>query len=113
MLRVSDDPPKASAPAGEEPQSQMQPSYLTVDKKKRQVTLCETQTNLAGSSAATQERGPMVSAPKMFAFDALFTTEDSQVSYRRLRLFSCPVRGIHAFGVPVGAASGFQTDDEV
>ncbi|XP_055632342.1 kinesin-like protein CG14535 [Toxorhynchites rutilus septentrionalis] len=85
MLRVSDDPPKASAPAaGEEPQSQSQqqqpspPSYLTVDKKKRQVTLCETQTNLAGSSAATQERGPMVSAPKMFAFDALFTTEDSQ-----------------------------------
>ncbi|XP_053692242.1 kinesin-like protein GA13060 [Sabethes cyaneus] len=91
MLRVSDDPPKASAPtisAQEEAQTASAPqsvpscssgSYLTVDKKKRQVTLCETQTNLAAcSSAATPERGPMVSAPKMFAFDALFTTEDSQ-----------------------------------
>ncbi|XP_058814838.1 kinesin-like protein CG14535 [Topomyia yanbarensis] len=81
MLRVSDDPPK---PAGQSEESKptssssSNPSYLTVDKKKRQVTLCETQTNLAGSTAATQERGPMVSAPKMFAFDALFTTEDSQ-----------------------------------
>ncbi|XP_065081385.1 kinesin-like protein CG14535 [Ochlerotatus camptorhynchus] len=88
MLRVSDDPPKSAvAPTGEESQQQQQQqqsgsNYLTVDKKKRQVTLCETQPNLAcggGTSASsTQERGPMVSAPKMFAFDALFTTEDSQ-----------------------------------
>ncbi|XP_062547409.1 kinesin-like protein CG14535 [Armigeres subalbatus] len=81
MLRVSDDPPSKTASGGEEPQQQ-QPSgsnnYLTVDKKKRQVTLCETQTNLACGVGGTQERGPMVSAPKMFAFDALFTTEDSQ-----------------------------------
>ncbi|XP_055540135.1 kinesin-like protein CG14535 isoform X2 [Wyeomyia smithii] len=90
MLRVSDDPPKAAAQAGSQEETQTatvqsasaggggSSSYLTVDKKKRQVTLCETQTNLASSSAATPERGPMVSAPKMFAFDALFTTEDSQ-----------------------------------
>ncbi|XP_058450660.1 kinesin-like protein CG14535 isoform X3 [Malaya genurostris] len=83
MLRVSDDPPKPAAQSeesqpGSSTASASSPSYLTVDKKKRQVTLCETQTNLAGSTAATQERGPMVSAPKMFAFDALFTTEDSQ-----------------------------------
>ncbi|KAL1401572.1 hypothetical protein pipiens_006509, partial [Culex pipiens pipiens] len=90
MLRVSDDPPKPTTqPSGqEEPTPTPTPSYLTVDKKKRQVTLCEPQSGLAaavaaaaaGSNAATvtQERGPMVSAPKMFAFDALFTTEDSQ-----------------------------------
>ncbi|ETN59771.1 Kinesin-like protein [Anopheles darlingi] len=52
------------------------PTYLTVDKKKRQVTLTETHGNAA--QPVQPERGPMVSAPKMFAFDALFTTEDSQ-----------------------------------
>ncbi|KAL9704196.1 hypothetical protein quinque_007714 [Culex quinquefasciatus] len=93
MLRVSDDPPKpplTTQPSGQEEPTPTPPtpSYLTVDKKKRQVTLCEPQSGLAaavaaaaaGSNAATvtQERGPMVSAPKMFAFDALFTTEDSQ-----------------------------------
>ncbi|XP_021702212.1 kinesin-like protein CG14535 isoform X2 [Aedes aegypti] len=86
MLRVSDDPPSKTVSGSEEVQQQPSAStstsssssnnYLTVDKKKRQVTLCETQTNLA--CGGTQERGPMVSAPKMFAFDALFTTEDSQ-----------------------------------
>ena len=68
MLRVSD-----SQPEGE--------TYLSIDKKKRQVTLSEptsTQTPQSTTSTA-QDRGPMVSAPKMFAFDALHTSEDSQV----------------------------------
>ncbi|XP_058056821.1 kinesin-like protein CG14535 [Anopheles bellator] len=89
MLRVSDDPPTTAAaaatglrPSGncDQPADQSAPpppatapTYLTVDKKKRQVTLTETT-----ATSAQPERGPMVSAPKMFAFDALFTTEDSQ-----------------------------------
>ncbi|XP_052864268.1 kinesin-like protein CG14535 [Anopheles cruzii] len=77
MLRVSDDPPTtaaAAAPADQSaPPPATAPTYLTVDKKKRQVTLTETT-----ATSAQPERGPMVSAPKMFAFDALFTTEDSQ-----------------------------------
>ena len=84
MLRVSDDPPRqqageqqdqSSAPAATT-SSNPPPTYLTVDKKKRQVTLTETHSS---ATMAPSERGPMVSAPKMFAFDALFTTEDSQV----------------------------------
>ncbi|XP_053673857.1 kinesin-like protein CG14535 [Anopheles nili] len=82
MLRVSDDPPRQATgeqqdgqPAPGSATSAATPTYLTVDKKKRQVTLTETQSSTA---MAPSERGPMVSAPKMFAFDALFTTEDSQ-----------------------------------
>uniref|UniRef100_A0A1S4GY17 Uncharacterized protein n=1 Tax=Anopheles gambiae TaxID=7165 RepID=A0A1S4GY17_ANOGA len=84
MLRVSDDPPRqqageqqdqSSAPAATSSSSNPPPTYLTVDKKKRQVTLTETHSS---ATMAPSERGPMVSAPKMFAFDALFTTEDSQ-----------------------------------
>ncbi|XP_035917656.1 kinesin-like protein CG14535 isoform X2 [Anopheles stephensi] len=80
MLRVSDDPPRQASTVGDQqdqpaPGSSTTPTYLTVDKKKRQVTLTETQTS---ATMAPSERGPMVSAPKMFAFDALFTTEDSQ-----------------------------------
>uniref|UniRef100_A0A182JH04 Uncharacterized protein n=1 Tax=Anopheles atroparvus TaxID=41427 RepID=A0A182JH04_ANOAO len=94
MLRVSDDPPRQPGDSSQDqpaPGSSTNngttpttttttttaPTYLTVDKKKRQVTLTET-TQHGGSAAAQSERGPMVSAPKMFAFDALFTTEDSQ-----------------------------------
>lgn len=79
MLRVSDNPPE-----GEE-----NSSYLSIDKKKRQVTLSDTTTNQASQSSTTaaQERGPMVSAPKMFAFDGLFTTEDNQVIISHLFLF--------------------------
>lgn len=79
MLRVSDQPST---------DGDKSVSYLSIDKKKRQVTLSEpTQTPQPGQSptsnsgsAAAQERGPMVSAPKMFAFDALHTFDDSQVS---------------------------------
>lgn len=68
MLRVSD--------THTDPET---PHFMTVDKKKRQVTLTDpaAASNLAACSS--QERGPMVAAPKMFAFDNLFTAEDQQV----------------------------------
>lgn len=54
-----------------------QPHYLSIDKKKRQITLTDPTTS-APSSVASQERGPKVAAPKIFAFDNLFTDEDAQ-----------------------------------
>lgn len=72
MLRVSDNQPEDKTV-----------SYLSIDKKKRQVTLSEpTLSQTPQSLTSAQERGPMVSAPKMFAFDALHTSEDSQVMYQ-------------------------------
>jgi kinesin family member 26 len=73
MLRVSDNQPEGDKAS----------SYLSIDKKKRQVTLSEPTTTPAPqtSTNAQDARGPMVSAPKMFAFDALHTSEDSQVKY--------------------------------
>ena len=74
MLRVSDNQPEGDKGA----------SYLSIDKKKRQVTLSEpTNAQTPQSSTSAQERAPMVSAPKMFAFDALHTNEDSQVMHHR------------------------------
>lgn len=73
MLRVSDN----------QPEGEKGGSYLSIDKKKRQVTLSEpTNAQTPQTSATAQERGPMVSAPKMFAFDALHTSEDSQVTHQ-------------------------------
>lgn len=70
MLRVADNQ-----------NDSLNPSNMSIDKKKRQVTLSEPSSGTATAVAsATQERGPMVAAPKMFAFDNLFTNEDSQVS---------------------------------
>ena len=74
MLRVIDNPADGE-----------KSSYLSIDKKKRQVTLSEptvqTTNTMTQSTNATnlQDRAPMVSAPKMFAFDALHTSDDSQV----------------------------------
>ncbi|XP_013098033.2 kinesin-like protein CG14535 isoform X2 [Stomoxys calcitrans] len=67
MLRVSDTHTDTETP-----------HFMAVDKKKRQVTLTDpaAASNLAACSS--QERGPMVAAPKMFAFDNLFTAEDQQ-----------------------------------
>lgn len=73
MLRVCDNPPST--------EGEKNVSHLSIDKKKRQVTLSEpmpTQTTQPSTSNA-QDRALMVSAPKMFAFDALHTSEDSQV----------------------------------
>lgn len=78
MLRISDNAP--TAPAAPDNSSTgaaavAAPHYMCADKKKRQVTLTDPATL---TPAATQERGPMVAAPKMFAFDGLFTGDDTQ-----------------------------------
>lgn len=57
-----------------------EPDFMALDKKKRQVTLTDPRTACPPPQAA-QERAPMVAAPKMFAFDNLFTGEDKQVSF--------------------------------
>lgn len=67
MLRIYDAPPSDST----------QPHYLCIDKKKRQITLTDPSAT-AANTVATQERSPMVAAPKIFAFDNLFTHEDTQ-----------------------------------
>lgn len=48
---------------------------FSLDKRKKQVTLCET----ASSTSAPEDRKVGVAAPKMFAFDAIFSQDDSQV----------------------------------
>ena len=67
MLRVSGDP-SASA-------------FLSVDKKRKQLTLQEPAAATANVAAqqSSEDRRVGVSAPKMFAFDGLFTPEDTQV----------------------------------
>jgi hypothetical protein len=78
MLRVAGDPTTSN--------------FLSVDKKRKQLTLQEpgnnTSLTLASSSSsekdhhqvAAEDRRVGVAAPKMFAFDGLFTTaDDSQV----------------------------------
>lgn len=73
MLRVSDAVPSDTTKS----------HYLCIDKKKRQITLTDPATaapsTIATTAAATQDRGPMVSAPKIFAFDNLFTHDDPQL----------------------------------
>lgn len=54
------------------------PHFMSIDKKKRQVTLTDP-TTCTTANNNVQERGPMVAAPKMFAFDNLFTPDDQQV----------------------------------
>lgn len=68
MLRIADGQPDGT-----------NTHFMCIDKKKRQVTLTDPATVSSTSTASTsQERGPMVAAPKMFAFDGLFTCEDTQ-----------------------------------
>ncbi|EDW04005.1 kinesin-like protein CG14535 [Drosophila grimshawi] len=64
MLRVAD----RADPGAEH-------DFMALDKKKRQVTLTDPK-NVCAPQA--QERAPMVAAPKMFAFDNLFTADDKQ-----------------------------------
>lgn len=69
--------------------------FISIDQKKRQITFIEPSSSSAAgennanaaagpssSSAAAQvlDRAPMVSAPKIFAFDGMFTNADPQVS---------------------------------
>jgi len=51
-------------------------SFFNADKRKKQVTLIDP---ASGQSSSAEDRRPTVAAPKMFAFDAIFTEEDSQV----------------------------------
>lgn len=66
MLRISDSALTDGSQA----------HYLSIDKKKRQITLTDP-TTLTQNPAAS-ERGPKVAAPKIFAFDNLFTDDDVQ-----------------------------------
>jgi kinesin family protein 26 len=52
-------------------------SFLSVDSRKKQVTLFDPAA--CGGTAAPEDRRVGVAAPKMFAFDAIFTHDDSQV----------------------------------
>jgi kinesin family protein 26 len=52
-------------------------SFFNADKRKKQVTLIDP---ASGQSSSAEDRRPTVAAPKMFAFDAIFTEEDSQVN---------------------------------
>lgn len=65
--------------ADEQPAATSEPSnnFMSVDKKHRQLTLIDP--NAPPASDGSRRVG--VAAPKMFAFDALFTQEDSQVIY--------------------------------
>lgn len=52
-------------------------SFFNLDKRKKQVTLIDP-TTCSGTSAP-EDRRVGVAAPKMFAFDAMFSQDDSQV----------------------------------
>lgn len=92
MLRMTDNNAGGSGGGGNENE------FISIDQKKRQITFIEPSSSssaaaaIAGenansgdastslAAAAALDRGPMVSAPKIFAFDGLFTSADSQVS---------------------------------
>lgn len=90
MLRMTDNNAAAVSGGNE---------FINIDQKKRQITFLEssaaaTSTETANDPAASadvaagpssaaaslMDRAPMVSAPKIFAFDGLFTSNDPQVS---------------------------------
>lgn len=50
---------------------------FNLDKRKKQVSLCE---NAAAATTAPEDRKVGVAAPKMFAFDAIFSQDDPQVT---------------------------------
>lgn len=50
---------------------------FSMDKRKKQVSLCET----APAASAPEDRKVGVAAPKMFAFDAIFSQDDAQVNW--------------------------------
>lgn len=66
-------------------------SFFNADKRKKQVTLIDP---ASGQSSTAEDRRPTVAAPKMFAFDAIFTEDDSQVSWTDVfqthDLLACP-----------------------
>jgi len=52
--------------------------YFYLDRKRRQVTLFDPSKGLS-NEVTTEERCVGVAAPKMYAFDGVFTSDDSQV----------------------------------
>lgn len=72
MLRVS------APPAGSAQETGSSNSFFSLDKRKKQVTLIDP--SACGGAAAPEDRRVAVAAPKMFAFDAVFSQDDSQVS---------------------------------
>lgn len=67
-----------SVPSGESSESM---SFLKVDCRKKQLTLCES--SAGGHSSAAQRRST-ASAPKTFTFDAVFSQDASQVRPERV-----------------------------
>lgn len=52
-------------------------SFFSLDKRKKQVTLFDPA--VCSGVSAPEDRRVGVAAPKMFAFDAIFSQDDSQV----------------------------------
>ena len=72
-----------------------QSTFLSVDKKRKQLTLQEPGAAAAAAAAAASVdpltdagRRVGVAAPKMFAFDGLFTQDDSQVQSSKSSSYS-------------------------
>lgn len=84
ILRVAKGAPHAAA-ADEQPTATAEPggNFMSVDQKHRQLTLIDP--NAPPASDGSRRVG--VAAPKMFAFDALFTQDDSQVIQKKTLLF--------------------------
>ena len=57
-------------------------SFFSVDSRRKQVTLFDPAA--CGGTAAPEDRRVGVAAPKMFAFDAIFTQDDSQVIFLKM-----------------------------
>ncbi|KAK9891602.1 hypothetical protein WA026_015562 [Henosepilachna vigintioctopunctata] len=70
MLRVST--PTGSSPG----ESSSSNSFFSLDKRKKQVTLIDP--SFCNGPTAPEDRRVGVAAPKMFAFDAIFSQDDSQ-----------------------------------
>lgn len=74
MLRVSAPPSGLTADGGGSSNG-----FFSLDKRKKQVTLIDP--SACGGSVAPEDRRVAVAAPKMFAFDAIFSHDDSQVRF--------------------------------
>lgn len=61
-------------------------SFLNVDSRKKQITVYDLSSGGPPTSPA-ERRTAGVSAPKMFAFDAIFSPDDSQVVKQKHLLF--------------------------
>lgn len=74
MLRVSNPTQNAVADTGGGSNN-----FFSLDKRKKQVTLVDP--SILNGSSAPEDRRVGVAAPKMFAFDAIFSQDDSQVRF--------------------------------